>query len=101
MITGNIEHYDKFISLLFIQNRRNNKLFKNSFMVPSKHRVLYIKILYIKSNDATIKIFIFILPSNPCKNCSYKQYLNNLTYEKSYNKVGEIEYCCTYILVHV
>ena len=28
--------------------------------------------LYIKSNDATIKIFI--LPSNPCKNCSYKPY---------------------------
>ena len=37
-------------------------------------------LLYIKSNDETIKKFI--LPSNPYKNCSYKQYLNYLTFEK-------------------
>jgi hypothetical protein len=43
----------------------------------------------IKSNDETIKKFI--LPSNPYKNCSYKEYLNNLTYKKLYDKVGEIE----------
>ena len=29
--------------------------------------------LYIKSDDETIKNFI--LPSNPYKNCSYKEYL--------------------------
>jgi hypothetical protein len=33
--------------------------------------------LYIISNDETIKNFI--LPSNPFKNCSYQEYLNNLT----------------------
>ena len=45
--------------------------------------------LYIKSNDETIKKFI--LPSNPFKNCSYKDYLNNLTYKKIYDKVRDIE----------
>ena len=45
--------------------------------------------LYIKSNDETIKNFI--LPSNPFKNCSYKDYLNNSTYKKLYDKVREIE----------
>ncbi len=45
--------------------------------------------LYIKSNDETIKKFIS--PSNPSKNCSYKDYLNNLTYKKLYDKVREIE----------
>ena len=45
--------------------------------------------LYIKSNDETIKNFI--LPSNPFKNCSYKEYLTNLTYKKLYDKVREIE----------
>jgi hypothetical protein len=33
--------------------------------------------LHIISNDETIKNFI--LPSNPFKNCSYQEYLNNLT----------------------
>ena len=46
--------------------------------------------LYIKSNDETIKIFI--LPSNPFKNCLYKEYLSNLTYKKLYEKVREILY---------
>ncbi len=46
--------------------------------------------LYIKSNDETIKNFI--LPSNPFKNCSYKEYLSNLTYKKLYEKVREIVY---------
>jgi hypothetical protein len=45
--------------------------------------------LYIKSNDETIKICI--LPSNPYKNCSYKEYLSNLTHKKLYDKVREIE----------
>jgi hypothetical protein len=45
--------------------------------------------LYIKSNDETIKKFIS--PSNPFTNCSYKEYLNNLTFEKLYFKVREIE----------
>ena len=45
--------------------------------------------LYIKSNDETLKEFI--LPSNPFKNGSYKEYLNNLTYKKLYDKVREIE----------
>ena len=45
--------------------------------------------LYIKSNDETFKKII--LPSNPFKNCSYKEYLNNLTYKKLYDKVQEIE----------
>ena len=45
--------------------------------------------LYIKSNDETIKKFI--LPSNPFKNCSFKEYLSNLTYKKLYEKVREIE----------
>jgi len=36
--------------------------------------------LNIKSNDETIKKFI--LPSNPFKNGSYKEYLSNLTYKK-------------------
>ena len=52
-------------------------------MVPKK------SLIYIKSNDETIKIFI--LPSNPFKNCSYKEYLTNLTYKKLYDKVREIE----------
>ena len=45
--------------------------------------------LYIKSNDETIKKFI--LPSNPFKNCSYEEYLKNLTYTKLYDKLREIE----------
>ena len=45
--------------------------------------------LYIKSNDETIKKFS--LPSNPFKNCSFKEYLSNLTYKKLYDKVREIE----------
>jgi len=44
---------------------------------------------YIKSDDETIKFFI--LPSNPFKNCSYKEYLSNSTYKKLYDKVREIE----------
>ncbi len=35
------------------------------------------KSITYKSNDITIKHFI--LPSNPFKNCSYQEYLNNLT----------------------
>jgi len=31
------------------------------------------------------------LPSNPFKNCSYKEYLNKSTYKKLYDKVREIE----------
>jgi len=45
--------------------------------------------LYIKSNDETIKNYI--LPSNPFKNGTYKDYLKNLTYKKLYDKVQEIE----------
>ena len=45
--------------------------------------------LYIESNDEIIKKII--LPSNSHKNCSYKEYLNNLTYTKIYDKVREIE----------
>ena len=45
--------------------------------------------LYIKSNDETIKNFI--LPSNPFQNCSYKEYLKNLSYKKLYDKVRDIE----------
>ena len=45
--------------------------------------------LYIKLNHETIKKLI--LPSNPFKNCSYKEYLTNLTYKKLYDKVREIE----------
>ncbi len=36
--------------------------------------------LYIKSNDETIKKFIS--SSNPFQNCSYKEYLSNVTYKK-------------------
>jgi hypothetical protein len=46
-------------------------------------------ILYIQSNDETIKNFI--LPSNPFKNCTYNEYLKKLTYKKLYDKVREIE----------
>jgi hypothetical protein len=45
--------------------------------------------LYIKSNDETIKKKS--LPSNPYKNCSYKEYLSNLTYKKLYGRLREIE----------
>ena len=45
--------------------------------------------LHIKSNDETIKNYI--LPSNPFKNGTYKEYLKNLTYKKLYDKVQEIE----------
>ena len=44
---------------------------------------------YIKSNDETIQSFIW--PLNKYKTCSYRQYLNHLTFEKLYNKVREIE----------
>jgi hypothetical protein len=32
-----------------------------------------------------------MLPSNPYKNCSYKEYLSNLTHKKLYDKVREID----------
>ena len=32
-----------------------------------------------------------ILTTNKYKNCSYREYLNYLTFEKLYNKVREIE----------
>ena len=46
--------------------------------------------LYIKSNDET-NYKKKILTTNKYKKCSYRGYLNYLTFEKLYNKVREIE----------
>jgi hypothetical protein len=44
--------------------------------------------LYIKSNDETIKKFI--LPSNPYKNCSYREYLSYLIERERYMYVERL-----------
>ena len=43
----------------------------------------------MESNDETIKKKI--LPMNKYKTCSYRQYLNYLTFENLYNRAREIE----------
>ena len=75
-MTGNFFYYCLFRTEETINYKTIRKWFLNN---P----------LYIKSNDETIKMVI--LPMNKYENCSCRQYLNHLTYEKLYNKVREIE----------